>query len=227
MRSYDHLPINYQTSLDLRFTEATGTVASDWSKTHKEPVTLTGVPVWRPLPNDLMALDFDPTNPDYLVILAAACADLGYTASDFSGIAWIRSHSVGNRYLFNKSDGTAGWFFYINATSQMTFVTCQAGPVTQMTLGNPLTLNVWNLVAFVRDGANVDIYTNGVKDNNTLGTHIAPAASAALNFYIGCNDLAAAGWFDGDIYRPRIYPKALSADIIKSIYNYERKLLEV
>jgi hypothetical protein len=227
MKSYDHLPVNYQTSLDLRMTEATGTTTSDWSKTHKEPVTLVGTPIWRVLPNDLMTLDFNPANPDYLTILAASCADLGFTASDFSGAAWFRPHAVGNRYIFNKSDGLSGWYFYIDANGSMNFVTCQAGPITQVTIGNPLTLNVWQLVAFVRDGANVDIYTNGEKANNTLGTHINPAASAALNLYIGSTNLGAAGWLDGDLYRPRIFPKALTAATIRSIFNYERGLLEV
>lgn len=228
-RGYDNPLFNQVMVLDLQFCEGTGTVTADWSKAHHEPNTLTGVPTWTNRVNDLTILDFAIGPPrEYIITLAADSGDLDFTTQDFSGAAWFYPHSTGNRNIFNKGLTTTGWDFYIVAgTGEMRFSTHQAGPTTQVTDGNPLTLNAWQFVGFTRSGANARIYVDGRDDTVVYGTHVNPASAAAQNFYIGCADAVGAGWLDGYLWRPRIWSRQLTAAEHLAIYEAERGLFGV
>lgn len=228
-RGYDNPRFNQVMVLDLQFCEGTGTITQDWAKPHHEPNTLTGAPGWTNRVNDLTILDFDAAAPyDHIITLAADSGDLDFTTQDFSGAAWFYPHATGNRYIFNKSAAATGWSFYIVAgTGEMRFMTTQAGPTTQSTSGQPLTLNEWQFVGFTRSGANARIYVNGLDDTAVFGTHVNPVSSAAQNFYIGCDDLVGAGWLDGFLWRPRIWSRTLTAAEMLAMYELERPLFGV
>jgi hypothetical protein len=228
-RGYDNPRFNQEILLDLQFSEGTGTVTADWAKAHHEPNTLTGAPAWTNLANDLTVLDFDAAAPyDHIIILAADSGDLDFTSGAFSGAAWFYPHAMGNRYIFNKGTTLTGWDFYIVAgTGEMRFSTHQAGPTSQYTDGQPLTLNTWQFVGFTRSGANARIYVDGLDDTVVFGTHVNPVSSAAENFYIGCTDLVAAGWLDGYLWRPRIWGRALAAAEMLAIYEMEKSLFGI
>jgi len=224
---YDSLRINQQLLLDLQFRESTGTVTQDWAKPYHAAATLTGAPSWQELGNDLTYLDFDPANPDRIVITAGNSTDLDFTTGDFSGAVWINPDAYGNRFLMDKSNSsTLGWAFWVNGvTPYIALTTYNAGPASQTTYGAAsLALTTWQLVGFTRDGAAARIYLNGVDSTVTAATHINPVSSAAVNFTMGTIVSAAAGWYDGDMWRPRVWNRALTAAEMASIFSVERDL---
>lgn len=229
MIGYDGWRPNQSLVLDLQFRESTGTVTRDWSKAYHDPATLSGAPTWTELGNDLTYLDFNLSNPDLITILAAASTDLNFTTGDFSGAVWINPDAYGNRYFMDKSSATAGWAFWVSGTSPyIALTTANAGPATQTTYGAAgLVLSSWQLVGFTRDGSVVTIYLNGEEATATSATHINPATAAAINFTMGTVVGAGAGWYDGGMWRPRVWSRALEASEMKAIYAAERGLFGV
>lgn len=225
-RGYDNPRSNQEMLLDLQFCEGTGTITQDWSKAHHEPNTLTGVPTWTNAANDLTYLNFNSTAPrEYIITLAADSGDLNFTSGDFSGAIWYYPTAGGNRYVFNKGTGTTGWTFYLNTSNRMSLGTRQAA-ADQFTNGDVLTLNAWQFVGFTRDGTAARVYTDGRDATSVYGAHIDPD-TAAQNFYIGCTDLVGAGWMDGNLWRPRIWGRAVGAAEFLAIFEMERHLFGV
>lgn len=227
MRGYDNPRFNHEMLLDLQFCEGTGTLTADWAKAHHEPNTLTGVPTWSFLANDLTYLDFAIGPPrEYVLILAADSGDLNFTSGAFSGAVWYNPDVGGNRYVYCKGLITTGWVFYLNTSNRMSLGTRQAA-ANQFTTGNVLTLDTWQFVSFTRSGASARIFTNGRDVTSTAATHINPDTAVAQNFYIGCNDLAGAGWMDGHLWRPRIWGRTLTSADMLAVYEAERHLFGV
>lgn len=227
MRGYDNPRFNQVMVLDLQFCEGTGTVTQDWAKPHHEPNTLVNTPVWTNAANDLTYLYFDGVVAyPHLITLAADSGDLDFTSGGFSGMCWYYPTTGGNRYVFNKGTGTTGWTFYLNTANRMSLGTRQAA-ADQFTNGNVLTLNVWQLVGFSRNGAAVQVYTNGRDTSSVFDTHIDPDTSAAQNFYIGCTDAVGAGWMVGYLWRPRILNRATATAEHLAVYEAERHLFGV
>jgi len=226
---YDNFRPNQGLLLDLQFRETTGTATADWSKAYHNPGTLTGTPTWAVLGNDVSYLSFDPANPDRIILAAANTTDLNFTAASFSGGMWIYPDAYGNRYLFDKSSATAGWSFWLNATAPyLAFTTANAGPATQTTYGaSNLVLSAWQFVSFTRSGATVQIFLNGNLADQTPATHINPATAAAIDFTIGKVVGAGAGWYDGRMWRPRVWNRALESWEMRAIYESEKSLFGV
>lgn len=226
---YDNWRPNQGLLLDLQFRETTGTQTKDWAKPYHDQPLLVGTPTWAVLGNDLSYLSFNPANPDRIAIQAADCVDLDFTTSSFSGGMWIYPDAYGNRYLMDKSSATAGWAFWISGTSPyLAVTTANAGPATQTTYGGAnLALSTWQLVSFNRSGAAVAVYLNGINVTTTPATHINPATSAAIDFTIGTVVGAGAGWYDGRMWRPRVWNRALAAWEFRAIYEAERDLFGV
>ena len=229
MIGYDNLLVNQELVLDLPFREGTGTITADYSKVYANAPTLTGAPTWSFLGSDLNYLEFVPGNPDRIVILAADSTALNFTSGDFSGAVWISPHAYGNRYMMHKGAAGTGWGFWLDSASPyIVFTTEQAGPAYQSTDGcADLALNAWQLVGFTRDGAAGRVYLNGRDKTVTPATHVNPVSAAAGDFYIGTTVGGGAGWYDGYMWRPRVWKRALSAAEMLAIYEAERGLLGV
>ena len=228
-RGYDNYRPNQMLVMDLQFRETTGTTTCDNAKTYREPLTLNGTPAWAIVGNDLTYLSFDPANPDFLLSLAADSTDLNFTTSSFSGAMWIYPDVYGNRYLIDKSSATAGWAFWVAGVSPyIAFTTANAGPATQITYGAAnLILSAWQFVGFTRSGAAARIYLNGRDATATPATHIDPATAVAINTQIGTVVGAGAGWYDGRMWRPRVWERQLAAWEMLALYEEERLLIGV
>jgi hypothetical protein len=229
MIGYDYWRPNQALLLDLQFRETMGTVTRDWAKPYHDPATLVGAPAWTLLGNDLTHLSFNLANPDRIVIAAAASVDLDFTSGAFSGAAWIAPAAYGNCYLMHKSSAGNGWAFWISAAAPyLNFTTEQAGPVYQTTDGGAnLLLSAWQFVGFTRSGATGRVCLNGHDVTATPATHINPASAAAADFYIGTTVGAGSGWYDGLMWRPRVWGRALAAWEMLAIYEAERDLFGV
>lgn len=227
MIGYDNLNTNMEMLFDLRAVEGTGTNTQDWAKAHHVS-TLTGAPTWADLDNGLTYLDFVAGNPDYILSLQAATADLNFTTGDFSLAAWIRADLGGNRFLFQRGlTQNDGYGFLYNTDEALQFSTNQAAAAQHtISAAASVVVGTWVLAAVSRSGAVADIYVNGVRNVTTVGTHVDPL-TAARNLYIGVNNGAVAGWYDGDMWRPRIWGRALPAAEMLAVFEAERDLLGV
>lgn len=224
---YDHLNVNLELLLDLPLMEGTGTNTQDFAKPH-HVCTLVGTPTWQNLDNGLPYLDFVPGNPDYIRALQAATTDLDFTSGDFSLAAWLIPDALGNRDIFcRESASVDGWSFWLGGTGEMYFSTNQAAAV-QNTIGTAgdVAIGTPVLVSVARSGASARIYTNGLDTTATPAVHINPL-TANRNLYIGVNNLAGAGWYDGDMWRPRIWGRQLSAAEMLQMFEMERHLFGV
>jgi hypothetical protein len=227
---FDNYRPNQGLLLDLQLREGTGTITRDWAKPYHDPATLVGTPSWLTLLTDLTYLAFNPVNPDRIVIAAAASVDLAFTSYSFSGAVWIYPDAYGDRYLMHKGAAQTGWGFWINDTSPyLIFTTEQAGPTYQSSDGGAnLVLGRWQLVGFTRSGASGRLYLNGRDVTATPATHINPADATAGDFYIGTTVGGGAGFYDGNMWRPRIWGRrALAAWEMLAIYEAERSLFGV
>lgn len=227
---YDNWRPNQGMLLDLPFREGTGTITRDWAKPYHDPATLVGTPTWSALvAHDQVVLDFTPGNPDRIVIAAAASTDLNFTGGAFSGAVWIAPDAYGNRYLMHKSSVGNGWAFWISSTSPyLVFTTEQAGPTYQSTTGGAgLALSTWQFIGFSRSGAVGRVYLNGADRTAVPATHVNPVTAAAADIYFGTTAGGGAGFYDGFMWRPRIWGRALAAWEFAAIYQAERDLFGV
>ena len=224
---YDELPTNRQLLLDLQMREYSGTVTLDHSKAH-HPLTFHGTPTWRQNAYDLNYLDFEAGTPDWLDCSALGTADLDFTSGEFTLATWLSYESVGFRYLMCRGlTDTDGWEWAITTDYELWLRTNQAGAHqdTESAAG-AIPLTTFTFACTVRDGASVVHYINGLPSLGTAGTHVNPLTSAR-ELHIGLNDAESAGWFDGILWRPRIWSGALTAADVASIYRLERGMLGV
>jgi len=227
MYLYDKFAYNRQLLLDVQMREFTGTLAHDHARPH-HTMTFHGTPTWTQAASDLNYIDFEAGTPDWLDCGAAATADLNFTTGAFTLATWINYESVGFRYLFARGlTDTDGWEWAITTDYELWLRTNQAGAHqdTESAAG-VIPLATWTFAATVRSGASVVHYVNGLPSLGTAGTHVNPL-TAARELHIGINDAEAAGWFDGSLWRPRIWGRALSAADVARIYRLERGMLGV
>ena len=227
MYLYDKFAYNRQLLLDLQTREFTGTLTYDHARPH-HIMTLHGTPTWTQAASDLNYLDYDSAHPDFLDCPAVNTADLDFTSGDFSLACWIAYGGVGFRYLMCRGlTDTDGWEWAITTDSELWLRTNQAAAHqdTESAAG-VIPLTTWTFAATVRSGASVVHYVNGVQSLGTAGTHVNPL-TANRELHIGINDAEAAGLYDGSLWRPRIWGRALSAAELLSIYRLERGMLGV
>ncbi len=224
---YDSLNVNQELLLDLQLRESTGTNTQDFAKPH-HVCTLVGTPTWQNLDNGLPYLDYVSGNPDYIRSLQAATTDLDFTSGDFSMGVWINPDALGNRNMFTRGvASTDGWDFYLWTNGAMVFNTNQAA-ARQSTFGTAadVAIGTWVFVSASRSGASARIYTNGIDTTSAPAVHINPL-TANRNLYIGVNNLAGAAWYDGDMWRPRIWERQLAQAEMLQIFQMERHLFGI
>jgi len=219
-------PLNRGLVFALPMFEGTGSATvRDVARPH-HPVTQTHAPVWTQIaPSGLWVMDFTPGHPDYLQCLAASCADLNFTASDFSGCIWLYAHAPNTwRYLMgNVGAGDAsGWIFRQGWTT-LYITTCSGGSVS--TSCDCIVANQWQLCGFTKSGAAAGLYVNGIRQISVDGSHVGPASSAG-NLVIAA-DRVYANPYDGLMWNPRIWNRALSASEHKELFERSRGLFGV
>ena len=227
MYLYDVLPWNRQLLLDLQMREYVGTVTYCHAKPH-HTLTFHGTPTWAANANGLNYIDFEAGTPDWLDCPGAATTGMDFTSGAFTLAAWINYESVGFRYLLCRGlADTDGWEWAIDTDSALWLETNQAGAHQHTTSAvGSIPLATWTHVATVRSGAAVTHYVNGALSLGTAGTHVNPLTSAR-ELHVGINDAEGAGFFDGILWRPRVWSGALTVAQIQAMYRIERGMLGV
>jgi hypothetical protein len=227
MYLYDALPWNRQLLLDAQMREYSGAITYDHSRTHI-PMAFHGTPTWAMNANRLNYIDFEATTPDWLDASGVATAALNFTSGAFTLAAWVNLESVGFRYLMDRGlEDADGWSWAIDTDSALWLETSQAGAHQHSTSAMAaIPLATWTFAVAVRSGAAVTFYINGLPSYGTAATHVNPLTSAR-ELHIGINNAEAAGWYDGLLWRPRVWGCALTAAQIAQIYRVERGMLGV
>ncbi len=157
------------------------------------------------------ALSLDGVND-----LATKSVPVVPTGSVMSVEAWVYPKAYGYDYNSFVSWGTRGCDGYGFGASVGTNGKPQIATWCNdySSSGSALTLNAWNHVVYVMNGAAVDMYVNGVKSSGTLSKNKVPSLSS-VNLTIGSLDAAAGSrHFNGLVDDLRIYNQALtSADV--------------
>ena len=222
MNSYDESAVNQGLLLDLQFREGTGTVTQDWAKP-RHPITMIDDPVWTSI-SGLQVLDFIAPS-DYLSCAGASCADLNFTSGAFTLAVWMYP-DTGTRMVFCRGlFGADGWYSQTSGT-RWTITTIQPPAAYQYSeSAEVFVTSYWHFGAITRSGTSARIYHNGIDKTTTVGTHVNPLTSAR-NLYIGQYDDNTMRW-DGLMYRPRIWNRALAPEEIFYIWQSERRLFNV
>ena len=120
---------------------------------------------------------------------------------------------------------TDGWYWYLRADGAapdgMAVVTNQAAAYQVTYAAQDIAVDTWKFVAFSRSGASIRTFTNGVDNTTTAGTHIDPLTSNR-EVHIGIDDAEAAGFWDGQVWNPRIWARYVNEWEWLEIFNMER-----
>jgi len=229
MIGYDNLAINHQILLDLPFREGTGALYThDVAKPH-HPLTMVGAPVWTPLASDLMVLGFDVT--DYIWGLAADTDDLDFTSEDYSLGGWLYftvggddDKTLMSRFLVSDS----GWELYHYTNEILTLRHHHAAGATIRTAAHSenWAFGKWWFMGVSRSGASAQFYRGDASGLIALTTSISAGGlidpeTCNQNFFVG-NNVTGLNVYNGMMWRPRIWGRALAAEGWMQIWNYER-----
>lgn len=222
--TYDQI-INQGLLLDLRFKEGTGTITRDWAKPHHANPTLAGTPAWTAggVGAKLQVLDFNAAHPDSVQCLAADTADLNFNpGSSYTAMVWIFPDIFIAGYTNIMSRGSRavdGWGFYQVSGAYIFSLYNEAR-------GSPLNISEWQLITYVKVGLNAYLYRND-SEMSYVAHYGVNTANSAEPLNIGGLSTGANQGFDGKMYRPRVWNRALSLLEINYIFNTERKLFGV
>jgi len=227
-------PTEMQLLLDLFFRRSLTDVVDDWAAPH-HPVARTpggnpGGPAWTDLANNLTVLDFNAATPDFLECPAADSVDLNFMAGPFSLAIWIKADVLGVAVIMCKDGTTNGWSWWVDAVlGEMNLTTFQGAGTTQTSVGaaDDVIIGTWRFISVARSLASVRLYTNGKDVTTVAPTHVDPLTAVGNKFHISINDAEGAGWFDGQLWRPRVWDRCLPPEEMAAIFAMERSLFGV
>ena len=141
--------------------------------------------------------------------------------------AWVKTNVTTSRAILAKygSSGRFNYWLSMTSTGKIYFLRGNSSPdwTNSVTSNSSINDNKWHLVVARYDGANMEIYIDGVYDNGTPETRDADAW-APFHFCIGrigyyC-DIDYDNPWSGSIDDVRIYNRALSASDVAQLYAY-------
>lgn len=237
MKSYDSIPENVDLLLDLPFREGTGAITTDIAKPHHK-ADLKNTPIWDILASGLGVLTFDGVN-EYAEIPAADSADLDFTSGDYSVGGWFYRNYTGNTEIFiaKYQLDVSGWEIYVTdaapgpAGDYLTLRHHHAGGTATRTacysLGWPIS--VWHFLGISRSSGYPKMFRNGegVDVVYAVGGLEDPETAIAKDTVIGTRFTKDTNFWDGSLYRPRVWSRALEPAEWKNIFERERALFGV
>ena len=245
-RSYDDIAENALILLDLPFREGAGILTKDHAKPH-HPITLNdpggGSFVWTTLASGIMVLEFvtvggGAADGVYLNSLAADTIDLDFTLGDFSIGCWINWAWNGNSSIIIGRYGVNldGWEIYLdesggrNTVSQRHNHNSLAPNTNSNCYSCGWTPGIWMLLGISRIGGN--LYPQHYRNGNFIAMHYAASGmldpdTCNRDLVIGTRYTKNTNWYKGQMWRPRVWDRALSASEWKKIFESERSWLGI
>lgn len=245
-KGYDNVPENDSVVLDVPFREGSGTLTRDHAKPH-HPMGMNdpggGSFVWTTLASGLMVLEFvtagyGVTDGVYFHSSAANTGDLDFTSGDYSIGCWIKwtagtqSQIIMGRYGVNID----GWEIYLDVSGGK-------NTVSQRHSHNSLTPNtnsncysegwepgVWSLLGISRSGSSLypAHYRNGAALTVTYeASGMLDPDACNRDLTIGCRYTKDSNWYKGQMWRPRIWDRALPPLEWQNMFERERSWVGV
>jgi hypothetical protein len=197
--------------------DGSGTSATD-SSTNGITGTLTNGPTWT-TGQIGGAVDLDGTD-DYINLSTTH----NYTSQDFSISHWAKFDSLtteaggqGPVTIYKGAYQVNGYYVQVSTTGSVIFFTNQSGAnQTSSTPTGTIVTGNWYHMTYVRKGASVRIYINGVDSTTTVGTHSNPTSSGSnLEFGRYSSTIE----MNGQVDELRVYDRVLSADEVAQLYR--------
>lgn len=226
--AYDAYTLNHQILLDLTLEEAIGGRAHDRSKGHRW-LTLNGPPTWTQMASRLTVLDFGGA-ADYLDCPNADTADLEFTSGDYSIAGWINwSAGVDSQIVIGRyAVDVGGWELYLyNPTNLLTLRHHHAGGAAARSAvySAGWTQSTLHFMGVCRSGNSATFYRNGVP---LAVTGVLEDAEATVqDLVIGTRFTKDANWFNGQMWRPRVWGRELQEEEMKRLFDLEKNYLGV
>jgi hypothetical protein len=192
------------------FNEGSGNIAHDASGNGNDG-TLKNGPTWTDGKLG-KALEFDGTN-DYVQVPDSPSLDINIPAITF--MAWIYSpgfHECG--WVMGKGDGSSiVWHLLARANNFIRYWIKSGGVPTEREIADVLTVNTWQHMAVVYDGAFMRVYRDGIERDSFPKTGNMDVNNFPL--YIGLDAWNTSNHFYGKIDEVKIFRGALTATQIQ------------
>ena len=235
MRGYDKISENDSILLDLPFREGGGTITRDQAKPHHQDVLLINTPDFNTdlSPVSVVTLEFNGLD-EYIELAAAASDDLDFVAGDYSYGVWFYwtiqelSQLLIGRYELSVS----GWEIYLTESAGVHYITQRHSHAGTLVGGNPRSAvysigwtpgaDVWYFFGTSRTGGGAaSHYRNGTPIETIDGGMVDPETRNG-DLTIGTRYTKNANFFQGEMWRPRLWNRALSASEWSNIFEKER-----
>ena len=173
------------------------------------------------------ALEFDASNNNYAEIPHVSQYNFG--TGEFSVNLWVKGKGDYGA-LFIKSSNPNSPYEGITL-----FLSVTPGKLSARTSYNnkfptvrsDLDNNLWHSINFSRKGNQLKVYVDGIFDSSSTDDSLTDVTNSAP-IILGANHIDRTKQnFDGSIDDIRIYNRALSADEISVLYNYEKPKLDL
>ncbi len=228
---YDNLDAHADILLDIPFREGSGTITHDVAKPH-HTMSLINTPTWTAISSGLVVLDLNGSNEYLQEETLGSTADLDFTSGDYSLSAWVNWTDTSSTYIImgRYELSVSGWEFYITSTGTGTgTITLRHNHATEITprtacYSTGWTAGTWQHIGVSRDGLTAQHYRNGVAVTTThsVGGLLDPDSSAQ-DLVVGVRYTKNTNFYDGMMWRPKVWGRAVSADEWKIIYDSESK----
>ena len=224
---YDKIPENDGILLDLPFYEGGPIVTRDQGKPHHEDVLPVGTPTYPALASGLKVITLDGAT-EFLRLADADCADLDFTAGDYSIGMWFTWSNTGiasqillGRYALDQN----GWEIYVTDYGGRYSVTLRhhhtAGSFTRTgCFSYSWPQDVWCFMGISRSGANSYHYRNAIP--LVVTGSLEDPESCAEDLRIGVRYTEDTNFLKGSIWRPRIWDRIITAAEWRIMFDKER-----
>ncbi|MDX1479262.1 MAG: LamG-like jellyroll fold domain-containing protein [Saprospiraceae bacterium] len=144
---------------------------------------------------------------------------------NFSAMAWVMPHNLGQQFIFNDYDsggnanstrlaiGIAG-----SSTYEIVYGNGTAFYYNNGTYNHDFEADRWNHVAITNDGTNIRIYESGALVH-TIAHGVTPGGTAGANIHIGSGGDWGGANFDGLIDMAAHWDRVLTDGEISAIYT--------
>ena len=182
-------------------------------------------------------LDFEvvgsgPTDGVYLDLASANCVDLNFTSGDYSYGVWIKvSYTTQSQILIGRYQlNIEGYEIYWTKVGAIRYLTQRHHHAGTLVGGNPRSAcysvgwdeGEWHFLGISRTGGGEGLhYRNGIVLPMVTGGLVDPETSAE-DLIIGARFTKDINWFKGQMWRPRMWGRALSATDWLQIFEEER-----
>ena len=161
------------------------------------------------------SMEFDVTGSDFI-----DCGNLTglNNLSAFSTSAWINYTGVlGTKHIFISGGTLQSDRFYVQLLSS-TQIRYGSGSAYNNVTTSTISSGSWHHIVTVHNGTSLDVYLDGVKQNSSPVTVVAPNANIGNDFTIGKYVLGGYEWY-GKIDQVTVFDYALSATQVSTLYG--------